>query len=108
MASTVSDERNKEEYSFIYGDEAVSYEVLRKPIKQGKKRSITIKVQPNCDVTVSTPEDAELEDIHQAVMKRAYVDLRCAERVSGPSGDTCSPNTTSAVRCSSTLVVVMY
>ena len=71
MASTVSDERNKEEYSFIYGDEAVSYEVLRKPIKQGKKRSITIKVQPNCDVTVSTPEDAELEDIHQAVMKRA-------------------------------------
>ncbi|RCS56932.1 M48 family peptidase, partial [Brachybacterium sp. JB7] len=30
MTSVNSKEGNKEEYAFIYGDEAVSYEVVRK------------------------------------------------------------------------------
>jgi len=71
MASVNSDEISKEEYSFVYGDEAVSYEVLRKPHPEGKKRKIAIKVNPNCEVIISTPEDAKLDDIHNAVMKRA-------------------------------------
>ena len=71
MTSVSSTERNKEEYSFVYGDEAVSYEVVRKSFSEGKRRKITIKVHPNCEVVVSSPEDAEREDIHQAVMKRA-------------------------------------
>ncbi len=71
MASVSSTERNKEEYSFVYGDEAVSYEVVRKSFPEGKRRKITIKVHPSCEVVVSSPEDAEREDIHQAVMKRA-------------------------------------
>ena len=76
MASVSSVERNKEEYSFVYGDEAISYEVVRKPIVDGSshqkiRRKIAIKVHPNCEVVVFSPEDAEREDIHQAVMKRA-------------------------------------
>ncbi|RCS73050.1 M48 family metallopeptidase [Vibrio casei] len=76
MTSVNSKEGNKEEYAFIYGDEAVSYEVVRKSVPQGSshqkvKRKITIKVHPNCEVVVTSPEDANREDIHQAVMKRA-------------------------------------
>ena len=71
MASVSSKEGYKEEYSFIYGDEAVSYEVVRKIVVEGKKRKITIKVHPDCEVIVTSPEDAERADIHQAVMKRA-------------------------------------
>ncbi|MFC1234422.1 M48 family metallopeptidase [Vibrio sp. F74] len=71
MTSVNSEERNREEYSFIYGDEAVSYEVVRKPHPEGKKRKITIKVHPNCEVVITAPEDANRADIHMAVMKRA-------------------------------------
>lgn len=71
MASVGSQERDKEEYSFIYGDEAISYEVVRKTFPEGKKRKITIKVNPNCETIITAPEDAERTDIHEAVMKRA-------------------------------------
>lgn len=76
MTSVDSQERDKEEYSFVYGDEAVSYEVIRNQITdrsdlQTKKRKISIKVHPNCEVIISAPNDALREDIHQAVMKRA-------------------------------------
>ncbi|MBW8191823.1 M48 family metallopeptidase [Neiella marina] len=76
MTSVESPERAKEEYSFVYGDEAVCYEVVRKPLSQGAsqqtaKRKVTIKVHPNCEVIVSAPDDAERSDIHDAVMKRA-------------------------------------
>ncbi|MFA0080981.1 M48 family metallopeptidase [Vibrio breoganii] len=71
MASVTSNERNKEEYSFVYGDEAVCYEVVRKPVVEGKKRKIAIKVNPNCEVVINAPDDALRDDIHQAVMKRA-------------------------------------
>lgn len=71
MASVSSQEDLKEEYSFIYGDEAIGYEVIRKPYSEGKKRNITIKVHPNCRVVITSPDDAALSDIHDAVMKRA-------------------------------------
>ncbi|MFA0476895.1 M48 family metallopeptidase [Vibrio breoganii] len=71
MASVTSNERNKEEYSFVYGDEAVCYEVVRKPAVEGKKRKIAIKVNPNCEVVINAPDDALRDDIHLAVMKRA-------------------------------------
>ena len=71
MASVASNERDKEQYSFIYGDEAIGYEVVRHAYREEKKRKITIKVHPNCEVIVASPEDANREDIHQAVMKRA-------------------------------------
>lgn len=71
MTSVTSVERNKEEYSFVYGEEAVSYEVVRKPHPEGKKRKITIKVHPDCNVIISAPEDAQRNHIHEAVMKRA-------------------------------------
>lgn len=76
MTSVTSVERNKEEYSFIYGDESVSYEVVRKPHPEGAfdqktRRKITIKVHPNCDIIITVPEDAKRNDIHKAVMKRA-------------------------------------
>ena len=71
MTSVSNVEHNKEEYSFIYGDEAITYEVLRKPVLEGKKRKITIKVHPNCELLITAPEQAELSEIHQAVMKRA-------------------------------------
>jgi len=61
----------QEQYSFIYGDEAVLYTVVRKVFPNDKKRKITIKVHPNGEVVSSVPEDAEPEEIHQAMMKRA-------------------------------------
>ncbi|MGK6717942.1 YgjP-like metallopeptidase domain-containing protein [Serratia marcescens] len=71
MTSVSSKEGKLEEYSFIYGDEAVTYEVVRKPHPEGKRRKIAIKVHPNCEVVVNAPDDAEHSDIHDAVMKRA-------------------------------------
>ncbi|MYM61705.1 DUF45 domain-containing protein [Vibrio sp. OCN044] len=76
MTSVSSKKCNKEEYSFVYGDEAVSYEVVRKPAVEGlshqkSQRKIAIKVHPSCEVVVIAPEDTEREDIHKAMMKRA-------------------------------------
>ena len=71
MTAVGSQERDKEEYSFVYGDEAISYEVVRKAFKEGRKRKITIKVNPSCEAIVTAPDDAEREEIHEAVMKRA-------------------------------------
>ncbi|WP_281646271.1 SprT family zinc-dependent metalloprotease [Parendozoicomonas sp. Alg238-R29] len=76
MASVSSNEHTKEgctkeEYSFVYGDEAVSYEVVRKHLPEGKAKKITIRVHPDCEVVVTAPDDAENTDIHEAVMKRA-------------------------------------
>lgn len=71
MTSVSAKEGSKEQYSFVYGDEAVGYVVVRKPIFEGQKRKITIKVHPNCEVVVTSPENTERGDIHQAVMKRA-------------------------------------
>ena len=71
MASVSSNERSKEEYSFVYGDEAVSYEVVRKCLPAGKSNKIAIRVHPDCEVVITAPEDTERADIHEAVMKRA-------------------------------------
>ncbi|MCL1078019.1 M48 family peptidase [Parashewanella spongiae] len=79
MTSMCVNDVIKEEYSFVYGDEAVTYEVIRKPQSEDKKRKIIIKVHPNCEIIVTSPEDAERSDIHEAVMKRArwiYVALK--------------------------------
>ena len=66
-----SKENNIEEYSFIYGDEAVTYEVIRKTFAEGKKKKITIRVHPDCRIAVTAPEDAEKSAIHEAVMHQA-------------------------------------
>ena len=66
-----SKENSIEEYSFIYGDEAVTYEVIRKIVAEGKKKKITIRVHPDCRIAVTAPEDAEKSAIHEAVMHQA-------------------------------------
>ena len=71
MTSVSSNEHTKEEYSFVYGDEAVSYQVVRKPFPEGKARKISIRVHPDAEVVVTAPDDAGNSDIHEAVMKRA-------------------------------------
>ncbi|MCH4296122.1 M48 family metallopeptidase [Shewanella sp. 3B26] len=71
MTSICATEGNQEEYSFVYGDEAVTYAVVRKLHREGKQRKIAIKVHPNCEIVVSAPEDAQREDIHAGVMQRA-------------------------------------
>ncbi|MFA0431693.1 YgjP-like metallopeptidase domain-containing protein [Vibrio cyclitrophicus] len=38
---------------------------------QKVRRKVTIKVNPNCGVVITAPENTEREYIHQAVMKRA-------------------------------------
>ena len=70
MTSVDSKERRKEEYCFRYGDEAISYEVVRKDFLEGKKRKIAVKVHPNCEVIVIAPSDAQDHEIHEAVIKR--------------------------------------
>ncbi len=71
MESVNHKEGNMEQYSFIYGDEAITYEVIRKVLAQGKKQKITIRVHPDCQVVVTAPQDAEKALIHEAVMQRA-------------------------------------
>lgn len=71
MTSVNQSEGDREEYSFIYGDEAVSYQVIRKAAMADKARKITIKVTPKGEATVTAPMDAERASIHSAVMKRA-------------------------------------
>ena len=71
MASTQSVEHSKEEYSFIYGDEAVAYEVARKVFSDDKKKKVTIRVHPDCRIIVTAPNDADSHAIHDAVMKKA-------------------------------------
>ena len=83
MTSFNASEADKEKYSFVYGDQAITYQVIRKKRAEGKKRKITIKVHPNCDVMISAPEDALREELHEAVIKRAkwIVDALQAFRV---------------------------
>ncbi len=64
-------ESDIEEYSFIYGDEAVTYEVIRKAFAEGKRQKITIRVHPDCRIAVTAPEAAEKAAIHDAVIQRA-------------------------------------
>ncbi|PWQ94501.1 M48 family metallopeptidase [Leucothrix arctica] len=71
MTSISATEQNDEEYSFVYGDEAVTYGVVRKSVVEGKKRKIAIKVHPSCEVVVNAPDDAERSEVHEAIMKRA-------------------------------------
>ncbi|HIF9164327.1 TPA: M48 family metallopeptidase [Photobacterium damselae] len=71
MASFSAKEGDIEEYSFIYGDEAVTYEVIRKIFADGKKKKITIRVHPDCRISITAPVDAEKSAIHEAVMHRA-------------------------------------
>lgn len=59
----------KDELSFIYGDEAIRYSLIRKD--SAKSDKVTIKVQPNAEVVVTANLDATPEQIHQAVLKRA-------------------------------------
>lgn len=70
MTSVDSRERSKEEYCFRYGDEAISYEVVRKVVHEGKKRKVSIKIHPNCEVVVIAPGDARNHEIHEAIIKR--------------------------------------
>lgn len=78
MTAIHSSERNSEEYSFVYGDEAIAYDVIRKRASESiiesttsKKRKITIRVSPSGEVQVIAPDDASNEAIHGAVIKRA-------------------------------------
>lgn len=70
MTSVDSKERSKEESFFRYGDEVVSFEVVRKDFLEGKKRKITVKVHSNCEVIVIAPSDAQNYEIQDAVLKR--------------------------------------
>lgn len=70
MASVDSKERDKEESYFRYGDEVVSFEIVRKEFPEGRKRKIAVKVHPNCEVIVIAPADAQNHEIHEAVVKR--------------------------------------
>jgi len=71
MTSTKSTECLNEEYSFVYGDEAVCYEVVRKTQPESAKKKIIIRVHPNCKIVVTAPIVAENADIHNAVLKQA-------------------------------------
>ncbi|MEP7729280.1 M48 family metallopeptidase [Marinomonas primoryensis] len=79
MTAIHSNERDSEEYSFVYGDDAIAYEVIRKkrPLVEKQesattnKRKITLRVSPSGEVQVIAPDDATNEAIHEAVIKRA-------------------------------------
>lgn len=60
-----------EMYGFIYGDTHIPYRVKRNPTESGKARKVSIRVTPDSQVIVSSPEDAQKTAIHDAVMKRA-------------------------------------
>ena len=62
--------------SFRYGEEQITFEHVKRPQATGK---VLIKVQPDCRVIASAPEDADSEAILCAVKKRGrwiYEQLR--------------------------------
>jgi predicted metal-dependent hydrolase len=59
----------QDQLSFIYGDEAITYTLIREATAKTDK--VQIKVQPNAEVIVKANDEANAEQIHQAVKKRA-------------------------------------
>ncbi|OED42942.1 metal-dependent hydrolase [Chromatiales bacterium (ex Bugula neritina AB1)] len=71
MTACASDSESLKSCTFIYGNVHVAYHVKRKVAAAGKPRKISIRVTPDSQVVVSAPKDANANDIHDAVMKRA-------------------------------------
>jgi len=71
MTPCESQSQSVETYGFVYGDVHVPYRVKRLNSAVGKSRKVSIRVHPDSQVVVSAPEDAQNQDIHDAVMKRA-------------------------------------
>lgn len=59
----------QDQLSFVYGDEAIEYTLIRS--SNAKSKRIQIKVLPNVEVIVRANDGAHAEEIHQAVQKRA-------------------------------------
>src|SRR5690606_14514619 len=62
--------------SFLYGDEQITFERVKRPQATGK---VLIKVHPDCRVIASAPEGAASEAVLSAVKKRGrwiYEQLR--------------------------------
>lgn len=58
---------------FMYGDDKIHYDIIRKPLSTDKPTSepkIGIKVHPDLRVVVSAPSDASKASIEKAVMQR--------------------------------------
>lgn len=69
MSQIADDYFCEECFSFIYGDEAIAYRVIRKDKTKAEK--ITIKVQPTSEVQVIADFDANANEIQTAVLKCA-------------------------------------
>ncbi|WP_028486839.1 M48 family metallopeptidase [Thiomicrorhabdus chilensis] len=59
----------QDQFSFVYGDEAIAYYVIWKPDCKAEK--ILIKVHPTSEVIVTALEGTNPDEIHQAILKRA-------------------------------------
>lgn len=59
----------QDKFSFVYGDEAIAYQVIWKPDCKAEK--ILIKVHPTSEVIVTALEGTRPGEIHQALLKRA-------------------------------------
>lgn len=59
----------QDQLSFIYGDKAIAYTLIREATAKADK--VQIKVQPNAEVIVKANDEANADQIHLAVQKRA-------------------------------------
>lgn len=67
--SEIQSVTSQDQLSFIYGDEAIAYTLIREATAKANK--VQIKVQPNAEVIVKANDEANAEQIHKAVKKRA-------------------------------------
>ena len=108
MASVDSNEDSKDLFHFVYGDESVAYEVIRKPFAEGKKKKITIKVHPDGRAIVTAPTDAEQQAIHDAVVRRAKWIWDALTEFLAVIPNLFSPSNTSVAKCCFIWVDAMY
>ncbi len=65
--------RKPEKGLFLYGDEVIHYHVVRQSVlnQSTKSRKVSIKVHPDQRVVAIAPDDATVEVIQQAVLKKS-------------------------------------
>ena len=70
MTAIHSEEKNKEIYSFVYGDEVIDYSVLRKACKPNQKAKIMLRIYPEGDVIITAPHETSQAQIHETIKQK--------------------------------------
>jgi len=71
MTSIHAEESQHEQYSLIYANEAVAYQVVRQAVADTAEPVVTVRVHPNTCVDVVVPDEASSQVIDETLQTRA-------------------------------------